>query len=388
MRPFLPLAAVAILAGCVAAPPATDASTGPGAEGDARGRATGLELVASIAFPTGAFANDLAMRDGYAYLSTLGAGSVIIDVRQPEAPLVVGMVECGGIDVGVHDAPDGRRVMTLSSSGPDGCPDASSTGGVRLVDVTRPDDPLVLGQVPLPEGSHTHTTWGDSGIVYSSEPRQRVSPGGVEILDLRDPDHPRLADVWTFPAASPSPGCHDILAEPHRHRAFCAGGTEVLVWEIKDPLRPEYLASFRQPMVTFHHSVAVTSDGRLLVLSDETAGSYAPACAAPAPPGALWAYDVEDHRAPRALGSFALPPAPGTCTAHNGEFLPGTRTLAIAFFSGGTLLVDFEDPSRPVLLDQEAPPLANAWSSYPLGNHVLVGDRARGFDVLRLVREA
>lgn len=378
----LPLLAAVLLAGCAAVPAAQrDALHGGGPFG---GASVGLELVASIPFPMPALANDLAIRDGFVYMSTMGSGSVVIDVRDPEAPQVVGAVECGGIDVGVFDAADGRRIMTLSSTGDDGCPGASPAGGVRLVDVTRPDAPVALGQVALPSGSHTHTALGDTGVVYNSQPGQRLAPAQMEILDLSDPDRPRVASSWPFPAGSRSPGCHDVLHEPALHRAICAAVSEVIVLDVRDPLRPRDVATFWNPLVQTHHSVATTRGGDLLVLTDEAGTSWLPQCTGKAPLGALWAYDLSDPETPRLLGSFTPPAEASRCTAHNGGFLPGTDLLVVAFFGGGTLLVDFSRPEEPVLRSQVRPPGADAWSSYPHGGHVFVGDRGRGFDVLRI----
>ncbi|HLE97893.1 MAG TPA: hypothetical protein VI997_11025, partial [Candidatus Thermoplasmatota archaeon] len=163
------LAVMAILAGCLSAPdpgpaPAPDAKVPPLA--DVPGAVRSLTLVASLPHP---LLNDLAFRPGFVYASSHTAGTVIYDVSDPTAPAELSVVPCNGIDVGVVDLASGRRIMTISHSGDDGCPDAVPGGGIRVVDVTDPAEPVVLGQARVEGGSHSHTTWGDTGLVINSQ---------------------------------------------------------------------------------------------------------------------------------------------------------------------------------------------------------------------------
>lgn len=346
---------------------------------------SGLTLVASLPVP---LLNDLAMRPGFVYGSAHIGGTYVFDVRDPEDPVVASMVECTGIDVGVVDLASGRRIMTISHSKDDGCPGASPTGGIRLVDVTDPASPVVLGQVPLEAGSHTHTTWGDTGLILNSQAKSPASGAKVEVIDISDPDAPVVAASWSEPLSMLTIGCHDIFAEPSRARAICSGGSETVLWDMTDPLAPVVLSRIRNPMMQVHHAAATTSNGTLLVIGDESGGVAGPACIPEAPVGALWAYDITDPENPVLRGSFVPPRvlAPVVCTAHYYNFIGDGPLLVGAFYTAGTVVVDFSDPEAPRMVDQQAPTGSNTWSSYWNGHdgYVYVGDWGRGLDVFRV----
>lgn len=382
-----------VLAGCIQAPSADlGASSTPS---DLPGplalpeKITGIEALALVPIDG---ANDIAFKPGYAYVSA-GSGTHVVDIRDPAAPVLVSSVECAGKDVGVVDLPSGRRIVTISWQGDDKCPGSAAGGGIRLVDVTDPAEPMVLPQVALVYGSHTHTPYGDTGLVFNSAynlaGNLAASPFDhhrSEIVDITDPEAPKVATEFLFPPTSLSIGCHDILAEPERDRAICAGISETMVWDMTDPMAPKIVSTIRNPLITIHHSAATGRDGKLLVLGDEAGGVFLPGCNDPVPLGALWAYDLTDPAAPKLLGHFVAPKgrSPIPCTAHNFNFVEGTDLVVSAFYTAGTVLVDFGDPAEPMSLAQVAPDDGTAWASYYHEGAVYVGNGARGFDVLKL----
>lgn len=370
------------LAGCVQ-PPA-DAAVPSGAElAPIALPETITELVpaANVEFGGG---NDIAFRDHYAYVASF-SGTHIIDIRDPANPKEVAVLDCKGKDIGVVDTPKGR-IVTISYQGDDGCPDAAPTGGIRLVDVTDAANPVVLGQVALKFGSHTHTPYGDTGLLYNSayDLANPYNHHRSEIVNVLDPANPKVETEFMFPMTSKSHGCHDILAEPERNRAICGGITETMIWDTTDPLAPKVVSTITDPLINIHHSAATARDGKLLILGDEFAGVIAPAChpAGKAPTGALWFYDISDPASPKRLGFFAPPagPAGTVCTAHNFNTVEDRDLVVAGFYSQGTLLVDFSDPANPTLVSQQAPG-GSSWASYYYNGAVYSGDGVRGLDV-------
>ena len=406
MRPpsFAAFAALALvtgtlLAGCVAPGAQTQDPTDPA--GIVLPDLSPLPEVVKTLVPVGRLefggGNDLALRDQYAYVASFGEGSRIVDLSDPANPREVGLVPCNGKDLDVTDLPDGRRIMTISSQNADACPDAASTGGIRLVDVTDPANPKVLKQVPLAYGSHTHTTWGDTGLLFNSaydlavQTKHRRS----EIVDITDPDDPKVVKEFMFPGAEPtippspskSPGCHDILDLPEMGLAVCAAITETMVWDMTDPLSPRVIATIEGAWI--HHSAAYSMERKVLILGDEFAGVLAPVCpnvAGKTPTGALFFYDFSDPKAPKPLGTYSHPmESPARyCSAHNFGVIPGKDVVVAGFYGDGTLLVDFSDPTNPTLLSQQKQEGTSSWASYYHRGLVVSGDGGRGLDVYAL----
>ena len=347
---------------------------------------TGLAPASHVEFGAG---NDLAFHGDFVFVATHNNGMRVIDASDPANAVEVAAVDCNGKDIGVVDL-GSRVIVTISSQGDDACPDAAPGGGIRLVDVTNATAPVVLGQVPLNYGSHTHTPYGNTGLIYNSayDLTNPFAHHRSEIVDVSDPDAPEKVGEFMFPQSSLSHGCHDILAEPQFDRAVCAGITETMIWDTTDPLAPKVVSTIRNPLLNIHHSAATARNGTLLILGDEFGGAIPPACqpAGVAPTGAIWFYDISDVASPEQLGF--LPPPKGDagtmCTAHNFNVIEGHDMLVAGFYSAGTLLVDFSDPANPVQVDQQKQAGTSSWASYYYRGAVFSGDGGRGLDVYLL----
>jgi hypothetical protein len=347
-----------------------------------------LTPVAHIQFGNG---DDLALRTHYAYVAGLSGGARIIDIANPEAPVLVSTVPCIGRDIGVLGY-GGRTIMVISSQEPDGCPGASGAGGLRVVDVTNPAAPVVGRQVALVHGSHTDAPVGDTGYVYIGAYNlfNPLEYHRLEVVDVRDFNNPVLAQTWSFPATVVSGGCHDILPDLARNRAYCAGIQASMIWDITDPLNPLILSQIVNPAISIHHSAAIARDGNLLILGDEFVGAIPPGgCVTNglAPIGSMWFYDIGIPAAPVPLGFFAPPAAANRlalCTVHNFNVVEGTNVVVGAAYQSGSFMVDISNPTLPVLLDHDQLPNADTWSTFAYGDYAYAGDLGRGFDVFRL----
>lgn len=394
MRALLVVLLVA-LAGCIQAPevPAgtADAASSLSLLLDLPAEITGLERVGNVEFGAG---NDLAFDGDIVFVSTHNNGMHVVNVKDPLAPVEIALVDCSGKDIDVTTI-GVRKIVTISSQSDDGCPDSAPKGGIRLVDVTDPAAPIVLGQVALKYGSHTHTPYGDTGIIYNSAYNLASNPMASpldhhrsEIVNISDPANPAVDGEFMFPDTSSSIGCHDILAEPELGRAICGAISETMIWDTSDLHAPRVIATITNPKISIHHSAATTRSGTLLAIGDEYAGVLAPAChpAGTSPTGAIWFYDLSTPTAPKELG-FVPPPAGEArtvCTAHNFNWVDDDHLVA-GFYGAGTLLIDASDPADPVVLSQQNQAPTSSWASYYYRGAVFSGDGVRGLDIYRLI---
>lgn len=85
-----------------------------------------------------------------------------------------------------------------------------------------------------------------------------------------------------------------------------AHGEGVVLFDISDPIHPERLSHFANPLVTTHHSTTFSNEGRTLVLDDEV---YTGVCVGGTQEktGVLWFYDISDPTDPIESGWFQLP---------------------------------------------------------------------------------
>jgi hypothetical protein len=383
-----------VLAGCLGPadePPVEDVVEDPFVPLPPPLEVHGLEVVAQVKLEG---INEITLRDGFAYASGYG-GSYIIDIHDPMTPVIVSEIECRGIHVRTIDLGE-RLLMTVSAQSDDNCPDANTVGGIRLIDVTDPADPIVGPQVQLDFGSHTHTPYGDTGIIYNSaynlytnilahqNPMQHMRS---EIIDVTDWSAPKVIGSFDFPTGSVSPGCHDIYPEVERNRTICAAITETQIWDTSDPAAPRLVSTIVNPLLTIHHTAATSNDGNILLIGEEWTGAIGPGCfdgGAALPMGSIWFYDISDPANPRELSNFAPPhQGPETpCTAHNFNIIEGHDVVVAAFFRAGTMLIDFSDPTMPKLIQQLLPDGTDVWAAYYHHGHVFTGDRGRGVDVL------
>jgi len=108
----------------------------------------------------------------------------------------------GGEGLALRQYPDGRRVLFLAHESAPMC--------VSIIDVTRPEDPTVITQIPVPAPQLRCNSLGLSGttMTVAHQTDKQGQPGaGMELWDVADPAHPR--QVGFFDTSGPhSRGVH------------------------------------------------------------------------------------------------------------------------------------------------------------------------------------
>lgn len=342
-----------------------------------------IEVVKRFPYEGG---TDIDFFGDFAYAGSEGneGGIRIFDVAR-KVPQQVAFVACPGSQNDVAMA--SKRLLALAyHSG--GC-GAKPGAGVQLIDVGNPKRPRYLGQVELPGGTHTLTKYPGKPIIYAS-PGGLLNGRGIEqILDISDPRKIEVAATYT-----PNPaGCHDItfFFKKDTKLAFCPGLSGTDIWDVSDPLKPKTISHITWPVQDFHHLAVPTPDGKYLVISDENFEAH-DCTSGQSPTGAMYVWDISSPATPVLAGKFS--PQRGAaavggvatpvCTSHNMNFIPGTRLLVSSWYTMGTSVIDFSNPSSPEEVAFYQPDDVDTWSSYWYRGRIYANDLARGFEILEL----
>ncbi len=374
----------------------------------------------------------LAVVPGY------GAPTSIVDVSDPTNPVVLSQIES---QLANHRGaafiayPTGRLVTVIATS-----------GGLDVWDITDPTAPVGLAPVEVP--SHKVGVVPGTPIVYNAgsaggadngiagpEAQTGAGVGVTEMFDFSDPEN-----IVRLPDFQNGYSCHHIYfwnnVTEGKYRSLCAGIEYTQIIDTTDPLNPSVIVSvpFGHGMAdlpsgsvflaAFSHYAGLSTDGKVLLVGDESGGGLGPigcvarvdtpAGAVSVPNGAVWFYDVSDETNPRYLGHVSAsqiermlsidpngvdPTDPegtifnqASCTAHHGRLVPvpGRDVLAMSFYGAGVILIDFTEVRNelgglPTVVDQWAGPGANVWETWYYNGYLFTGDLGRGMDTLRLV---
>ncbi len=423
------------LAGCTDEPAGTPdpdpvtPGSGPSFNNTQPDTVVGLEFVSQLTYPN----STTPFRSGsgiwaygdHVYGSALGAGFFIADISDPENPRLVynattdaadpsnNTITSFARDADVVAHPDGRMTLVL----------ATQNDGMHVWDVTVPAAPVFGARVEV-DPNHNIAVIPGTELVFNSQ------SGGLgrsnDLVDLSDPMRPVVVGTYG------NHGCHDITfygsLGDAKFRAYCAGIQRTEIWDMSqfNPDQPGFgidvistvegedspvvgnPAFGAAPLRTLHHLAMVNEDATVLIIGDEHNGGGSPGTCffnqqgLSTPFGALWFYDITDETDPQLLSWLSAPlvqpePQPEAdpnydplgdvpnCTAHFGTLIPGEEKLVMSWYSAGVLLIDFSDPSRPLILDQYQANPTNPWDARVHNGYVFTGDIVRGMDVLRLV---
>ena len=361
-----------------------------------------------------AFWGDLAFNGNY-------DGFRVIDISSPREPREIVHQRCNGDQGDVFVWGD-VLVRSWNSKKPearlcDGQVVPAGFEGVHVFDVSDPADPVLIGAVELPCGSHTLTGArdGDRLIVYSNNSSSTGCTGGdpagdfIDVLQvpLDDPAGASLLrrEPLEGPLTAIPTGCHDaglILGEANL--LACASADAINVFDVGNRggslADPAFLFTVTEPGVGQAgtngrwHSAAFTWDGEVLVAGWEPGGGAEPECETVDPPvdKSVFFYDA---RTGAKLGQWTLPRGQDgvaeNCTVHNYNVVPvkDRYVLVSGNYQAGTWVTEFTDPANPVTLGYADPPalvppdLGGAWSSYWYNDFIYESSITEGLNVFR-----
>jgi hypothetical protein len=367
----------------------------------------------------------------FAFAGTYYNGLQIIDVNDPEHPVIVNSYDCGIAqgDVQVFHRPDypGRTFVAYAADDAYSfqvdakCAteaaergfdiETSGGSGTFIIDVTDPLKAHTVSFVGFEKGSHNQTVHPSGMYLYNSNSdlATDTSPG-IEIADIHDLAHPKQIAVVPIPIM-PGLGSdsHDISFSPDGTRAYSAAVSQGVILDTTDPANPKRISSIFDPAVNvWHQAETVEADvpglgtRTLLIGSDEFAGATP---TGQCPNGGLHIYDVTGQleAAPVKLGYWNFDEVRatedgGNCTAHVFQLFRDQNIMVIANYNGGVHVLDIsglaglgagatstgiKELGRARFTDAEtwaakSPRFDRKGVSYIFGN-----DEVRGLDVYR-----
>jgi hypothetical protein len=309
--------------------------------------------------------------------SYLDRGVTVFDVSTRDAPEPVGHVDVFARGVDGLEVDD--TTLALAAAGHD---------GVHVLDVTDPSDPRLVDTLIEGTDSHNVAVVPDANLAYNS----RNGHPGIDVLDLSNPENPRLATVWQSGGVS----CHDVTVDAGADRAYCAGRSATYVLDITRPLNPRVVAEVDDPEIDFHHWALATPDQETLIVGDEVLGDgrfeqrdgcgnahNTPVASLNGDNGALWFFEKVPEGEYRLNHTVSVEDEyDGWCTAHFGDFVPGTGLLAVGWYNAGVVLVDWAGHDPPNVVDRWHTDGVDVWDVRHHDGRLYTGDLTRGMDVL------
>lgn len=158
----------------------------------------------------------------------------------------------GGEGLALHQYADGRRVLFLAHESGPMC--------VSIVDVTKPENPTVIFQIPVPSPQVRCNSLGLSGTtlaVAHQTDKQGERGGGMVVFSVSDPAHPR--EISFLDTAGPhSRGVH-YLWFVDGHYAYLSTGAKdftpreplddqfLMIVDLSDPAKPKEVGRWWMP---------------------------------------------------------------------------------------------------------------------------------------------
>jgi hypothetical protein len=211
-------------------------------------------------------AEEIAVKDGFAYVTDYQGRLRVIDVTDPTTPRTTAMVPLSG------------RPTEMVLDGPHAYVSDEAVG-LTVVRVTDETSPEVVATF--------ETSGGARGLDVKAPHVYLVDPfEGLLVVDVSRPDRPRL--VGSCPT-EPRGG-----VSVRESYAYVRGGGSLAVVDISDPRAPSEIAKARTGWFSVHPGIArVTARDSHVYLSDNISG--------------VRIFDVSRPEAPENLGAVAIP---------------------------------------------------------------------------------
>ncbi|RKZ15710.1 hypothetical protein DRQ53_08240, partial [bacterium] len=159
--------------------------------------------------------------NGYAYMATYTEGLGVVDLSDPDNPVLVGST-----------APFGPA-LTVVIAGQYAYAGLSSPGGIQVVEINDPTSPDWVQHVPTGGGVHELFVSGD--LLYAA------ASGSLEIFDISSPAAPVL--IGSYPTPGMTRGVH-----VEGSIAYVSDNTAGIHWlNVSNPQAPTLIASYPTP---------------------------------------------------------------------------------------------------------------------------------------------
>jgi choice-of-anchor B domain-containing protein len=301
---------------------------------------------------------DPATGKEYALLLTR-SNALVLDCSNPASPALRGTIPrslSGWSRSTWRDARTFRHYMYVVTEG---------GGGMQIVDLSNPDSPVFLRTHTIPGVSWTNThnisIDVDAGICYAVG-----TSGGMHVMDLNaDPVNPRHLTSYTAEYV------HDMQAQDGLAYLAEYNRRTFRILDVRNlPAMPLVGSAF----LNAAHTSFPTRDGRFVVGTSETFG------------GGITVFDATNPASPGAIATWRTG---GSQTSVHNAFLRD-RLVHMSYYSEGYQVLDLSDPTQPVSVGHHDSNVATggydgAWGCYPFqpSGNVYLSDTSNGLLVLR-----
>lgn len=251
------------------------------------------------------YANNVAVNGGYAYVAAGATGLQVVNVSNPNSPVIVGARDTAG------NANDVRLVGDLAYV-------ADGTNGLVIINVAAPANPVILGSVNT--GGEAVDVWVSGNFAYIAN-----SSAGLTIVNVTNPSAPIVA------SSVATGGVARGVAVKENVAIVVSDSTNTLrTFNVANPSAPAALGS-----VNLSGSVKdVDINGTLAAVAAYTGGAQF--------------VDFSNPSSPRLVGS--LPgSAPNGFVPRDVEFGVGFAVFAEQLFPNAVPFVDYGDPTAPAM---------------------------------------
>ena len=316
-------------------------------------------------------------------------GTSFVDITDPNAPAYVGELPLteGGVENLWRDIKTYADHAFIVA-------DNAGAHGVQIFDLTQlrdvRDPPVMFEETAHYDGvfsSHNIVINEETGYAYAvgnSGPRENCG-GGLHMIDLSDPRNPE------FVGCGPTRRIHDSQCavyrgpdERYRGRELClnSSGDAFEISDVTDKTNPVSVASASSPRAAYIHQGWLTPDHRYFYQNDELDVLDG---SAETTRTLIW--DVADVEDPILVNTFM-----GSFPASAHNHYPRDGLLYQANYRHGLQVLDVSDPVHPQEVGffdtapyQEGPGLSGAWGVYPFfeSGTVIVTSMQEGLFVLR-----
>ncbi len=342
------------------------------------------------------------LKDGYAFVAHMGesrVGTSVVDVKDPRNPRVVTQLETppGTHSHKVQVVGDVLLVNYERSSMLE--PNATSwQGGLKVFDISRPEQPRELAFLQMPgKGVHRMTYW-EAPYAYMSGSDDGLIDQFLVIVDLSEPSRPHEVGRWWYPGQNTGAGETPTWTPTQSHggaagakkialhhpllrgsRAYCGWwDAGLIILDISDLAHPSLVSQleFGSDVSTATHTALPIPGRDILVVTDEQLAQDCKGMQT-----RVRVVDIADERKPRVISEFPAPEGDyclrgGRFGPHNlHEMRPGTlvdsNTVYATWFNAGVRVFDISDASSPREIAYYVPEAPPSRSSIQL-NDILV----------------
>ena len=320
-------------------------------------------------------------------------GLVFVDVTQPAAPRIVGMMPAN---------PSGARDIKVYRDHAFMTGDGAGQHGLMIFDLTRlrgvTGDPVTFDPDTVYRGiASAHNliidTVGGYAFPVSVSGGGETCGGGLHMVDIRDPERPAFAGCYTDTEGLIHPGrTHDgqcvIYHGPDSAYAgheicFASNETALRIVDVTDHQHPNPLSKGTYPGAAYVHQGWLTEDQRYFYMDDELDELVGTTDRTRT---MIW--DVADLDDPVMVGTYL---GPDGSTDHN-LYVRGNRIFQ-ANYQAGLRVLDISDREHPVEIGSfdttpyEGNPAGfyGAWTAFPYfrSGIVVVSSMQEGLFILR-----